>query len=66
MLHPCSALSWAFNFKRAVKMAKAKKNDNAWVPKKNRKNKRTSIGRSKNSRPKNKHSNKSVYRGQGK
>ena len=31
-----------------------------------RKKKRTSIGRSKNSRPKNKRANKKKYRGQGK
>ena len=36
-----------------------------WKPQGNRKKKRTSIGRSKNSRPKNKKADRGRYRGQG-
>lgn len=50
-------------------MAKAKgtSSGSSWRPNfERRKKKRTSIGRSKNSRPKNKRSNRKKYRGQGK
>ena len=48
-------------------MAKAAKNTNPWRPNATkRKKKRTSIGHSKNSRPKNKKANRKKYRGQGK
>lgn len=45
----------------------AKGTNNTWRPSSTRrKKKRTSIGRSKNSRPKGKKSNRNKYRGQGK
>ena len=48
-------------------MAKKGSSDNSWRPNaNNRKKKRTSIGRSKNSRPKHKGANKKRNRGQGK
>lgn len=48
-------------------MAKKGGSENSWRPNSNnRKKKRTSIGRSKNSRPKHKKANRKKYRGQGK
>lgn len=45
----------------------ARKSTNIWTPRRNSKKKRTSIGRSRNSRPKNKHKKRGFkkYKGQG-